>query len=35
MDKKNIETLTQALNKKPKIAGMEGNLTDKLSLKIK
>lgn len=32
MDKKNIETLTQALNKKPKIAGMAGNLTDKLSL---
>lgn len=32
MDKKNIEALTQSLNRKPKIAGIEENLTDKNSL---
>lgn len=32
MNKKNIEAVVQTLNKKPKIAGMAGNLTDKGSL---
>ena len=32
MNKKIVEAVAQTLKRKPRIAGIEGNLTDKLSL---